>query len=191
VTRARLGEDRVREPAMNERVDTSAGGGPLWAVVAFGARITEGAARRTGVDRVLRQALLGGVDRVAGSQIARDAADRVLRSGVTGEVVARVLDGPELEEFVDRVLESPAVERLVAQTIDSRLMDQAVAHLLDSDELWHLVDEIARSPSVTEAIGHQSIGFADQIAAAVRQRSRRADARIEHTARRLVGRDGR
>jgi hypothetical protein len=176
---------------MNERVDTNAGGGPLWTAVAFGARITEGAARRTGVDRVLRYALLGAVDRVAGSHLAREAADRVLRSGVADEAVSRVLDGPELEEFVDRVLESPAVERLVARAIDSRLMDQAVEHLLESDDLWHLVDEIARSPSVTEAIGHQGIGFADQIAAAVRQRSRRADARIEHTARRLVGRNGR
>ncbi|HKP89238.1 MAG TPA: hypothetical protein VJT75_04625 [Thermoleophilaceae bacterium] len=177
--------------AMDERVDNSADDGPLWAVVAGSARITEAVARRTGVDRVLRHALLSTVDRVAGSQLAREAADRVLRSGVADEVVARLLDGPELERFVDRALESPAVERLVAHTIDSRLMDQAVAHLLDSDDLWRLVDEIARSPSVTEAIGRQSISFADQIAAAVRQRSRRADARIEHTARRLVGRDGR
>jgi len=69
-------------------------------------------------------------------------------------------------------------------------MDEAVARLLESDDLWVLVDEIARSPSVTDAISHQGMGFADQVAAAVRERSLRADARLEHAARRLVHRRG-
>ena len=49
-----------------------------------------------------------------------------------------------------------------------------------------MVDEIARSPSVTEAITHQSVGFADQIADTVRDSSRDADAWLERAARRLV-----
>ena len=63
-----------------------------------------------------------------------------------------------------------------------------MARLLESEELWLLVDEIARSPAVTEAIGQQSIGFADQVAGAVRTRSFSADDRLEGAARRLLRR---
>ena len=51
-----------------------------------------------------------------------------------------------------------------------------------------MVDEIAHSPAVTDAIGQQSVGFADQVAGQVRVRSQRADARVERVARRLLRR---
>jgi hypothetical protein len=92
------------------------------------------------------------------------------------------------------VLESPQAERLVARVIESRLLDEAVTRLLESEELWLLVDEVARSPSVTEAISHQGVGFAEQMAGVMRDRSRTADARVERLARRLLRRgvpDGR
>jgi hypothetical protein len=59
---------------------------------------------------------------------------------------------------VGTVLDSPAAERLIRQTIESRLADQAVARLLDSEELWLLVEEIAQSPAVTDAITQQDSG---------------------------------
>jgi uncharacterized RDD family membrane protein YckC len=49
-----------------------------------------------------------------------------------------------------------------------------------------MVDEIAHSPAVTDAIGEQSVGFAEQVAGQVRVRSQRADARVERVARRLL-----
>jgi hypothetical protein len=41
---------------------------------------------------------------------------------------------------------------------------------------------------VTEAITRQSVGFADQVAGQVRDRSRNADARLERAARRVLKR---
>jgi hypothetical protein len=49
-----------------------------------------------------------------------------------------------------------------------------------------MVEEIAQSPAVTEAIAQQSVGFADQVAGGVRVRSRNADAWLERTARRAL-----
>jgi hypothetical protein len=114
--------------------------------------------------------------------------DRLLADGIVEQTVGRLLDGPELERVVGTVLESPAIERLVGQAIESRLADQAVARLLDSEELWLLVGEIAESPAVTEAITQQGFGFADEVAGGMRARSRNADAWLERTARRALGR---
>jgi hypothetical protein len=156
----------------------------------------------SGIAPVTERAVLGTVDAVLASDLIQKVVDRVLASGVADQVAARLFAGPELERIAaaalespginriaDRVVESPTVERVVLRLIQSRLMDEAVVQLLESDDLWLLVDEIARSPSVTEAISHQGLGFADQVAAAVRERSQRADARLEHAARRLVRRE--
>ena len=51
-----------------------------------------------------------------------------------------------------------------------------------------MVDEIAQSPAVTEAISRQSVGFANQMAGVARERSRTADARLERIAARLTRR---
>jgi hypothetical protein len=118
----------------------------------------------------------------------------VLADGVVDQIVARVLEGPELERLVGSpaierlvmgVVESPATERLVTGVIDSRLLDQVVTRLLESEELWLLVEEIARSPAVTEAITQQSLGFADVVGDEVRKRSGNADAWLERAARRV------
>jgi hypothetical protein len=123
--------------------------------------------------------------------------DAVLASPVAGEVVDRIVASTLVERAVERLLATDALEHLmtsaqqaaVAQrVIDSELIDEFVERLLQSEELWILVDEIARSPAVTEAIGTQSIGFADQIAGVVRDRSRTADARVERVARRMLRR---
>jgi hypothetical protein len=57
--------------------------------------------------------------------------------------------------------------------------------------VWLLVDEIAQSPAVTEAIAQQGLGFADEVAGEVNQRTRRADAIAERVARRLLRRHAR
>ena len=120
------------------------------------------------------------------------ALERLLESRVTGQAVemvaARILNGPELERIVAAALESPAVERTIGRVIDSRLLDATVTRLLESEDLWILVDEVARSPAVLEAVTHTGAGFADQVAGRVRGRSQRADARLEQLARRLVRR---
>jgi hypothetical protein len=139
----------------------------------------------------------------AAGDLALAGLDVLLASRVTDEAIERVtthlLESPELERVVERSLESPAMERLVAAAVDSpaterlvtrvfesRLLDQIVTRLLESEELWLAVEEITRSPAVTEAITQQSLGFADQVAAGVRQGSTGADAWLERAARRVV-----
>jgi hypothetical protein len=85
-------------------------------------------------------------------------------------------------------LDSSAMERLVARAMDSRLVDETVARLLESEDLWLLVEEIAQSPAVTDAITQQSLGFADQVADNFRERSRSADAWLERAAHRALRR---
>jgi hypothetical protein len=91
-------------------------------------------------------------------------------------------------QAVDRIVRSDLVERAVQRVFETRVLDEVIARLLESEDLWVLVDEVARSPAVTEAIGTQSIGFADQIAGVVRDRSRTADDRVERVARRMLRR---
>lgn len=142
------------------------------------------------LDALSRAAALGN----AGARRAAHAAERRALSLVDVAVDSRFAE--ELVEHVlnsgltDRVIHSPASERLVARLIESPLLDQAVARLLESEDLWVLVDEVARSPAVTDAIGRQSLGFADQVAGAVRNRSLNADDRLEGAVRRLIRRRG-
>jgi hypothetical protein len=128
------------------------------------------------------------VDAVLASGIVERAVDQAFRDGIAEAVADRLLEGPELERIADQVVDSPATERVLGRVMESQLVDDAVTKLLESDELWVMVDEIASSPAVTEAIGRQSIGFADQVAGVVRDRSARADDRVERVARRLLRR---
>jgi hypothetical protein len=167
---------------------------------------TAGRAALAGLDALLDWRYTDeAVERVLASPVANRAVGHALR-GPLVDAIARdltryavlervadelVIDEDALERVVGTALESPAVERVATQVIESRLLDTIVERLLESEELWLLVDEIARSPAVTEAIGQQSVGFADQVAGQVRVRSQRADARVERVARRLLRREER
>jgi hypothetical protein len=128
---------------------------------------------------------------------ALDAAVRV-GFGVERRVVNRVLDGGELEQAltdalsdprvqaaVRRLLESDGARGLIDSFFDSGLFAHFIDRLVESEALWHLVDEIAQSPSVMAALSQQGLGFADQLGRAARERSRRADHRVEGMAGRL------
>jgi hypothetical protein len=133
---------------------------------------------------VATRATLAGLDAVLASRVATEAVDRIIASALVEHAVDQLLAGDGLE----RVLASADTAGVPQRVIDSHLIDEAVDRLLQSEDLWLLVDEIARSPAVTEAIGTQSIGFADQVAGVVRNRSRTADARLENIARRVLRR---
>jgi hypothetical protein len=119
------------------------------------------------------------LDDVLASPLTKEAADRILASPVAEDV---------LERIVGRALDSPEAERLVRRLIDSRLVETAMLELLENEGLWMLVGEIAQSPAVTAAIGQQGVGFANQMAGVVRQRSLSADDRLERLARRFARR---
>lgn len=120
-----------------------------------------------GLERQARAALLA-----RGGELALDALDALL----TGEAIDLILE---------RIEAAGVAQRVAQRVLEDGIAEQVVGLLLESEELWVLVDEIARSPSVTEAITHQSAGFVDQVTDTVREHSREADAWVERAARRL------
>jgi hypothetical protein len=133
--------------------------------------------------------------------LAERLADELLDSGAAERIAERLASGPELDRLVEgalasprtaalveRMLANPGMDRLITRALDSELVDASVARVLASDELWIIVAAVARSPAVTEAIAHQGFGFADQLADEVGDRSRRADARLERLARKILHR---
>ncbi len=119
------------------------------------------------LERQARAALLA-----RGGELALDALDALL----TGEAIDLILE---------RIEAAGVAQRVAQRVLEDGIAEQVVGLLLESEELWVLVDEIARSPSVTEAITHQSAGFVDQVTDTVREHSREADAWVERAARRL------
>jgi len=138
--------------------------------------------------RAATRMTLDALDAVLASALAEAAADRVLASPLTEHSIARALNETLAGDVLEEAVQNPDVERVVASLFESHLLDEVVARLLQSDELWLVVDEIASSPAVTDAIAQQSFSFADQVAGEVRNRSRNADALVERTTRRLLRR---
>jgi hypothetical protein len=171
---ARWEDERVSQPGDTVRLGAAIGGLGLSGV----ARVAAAGAR---VERRARDAVGN-----AASRAALSALGALLESRFADEALERMLESPGMDRLSGRAIESPAAERLVGRVIQSPLLDEAVGRLLESEDLWLLVDEVARSPAVTEAIGSQGLGFADQVAEGVRARSLRADDRLEHAARRLL-----
>ena len=125
------------------------------------------------------------VARMMDEQVIDRVLERAEAAGLAQRVVDRILEDGVIEQVADRVLSGPELERMLAAAFRSALPDEVIAQLLASEAVWILVDEIARSPSVTEAISHQGTGFLEQVAAKARDRSRTADARVQRLAERL------
>lgn len=123
--------------------------------------------------------------RLLSEEVVEGVLSRVERSGIAGRVADRLLSDGIVEQVAARALAGPELERVLAVAFEGPLVEEAVAQLLESEAIWTLVDEIARSPSVTEAISHQGSGFVDEMAQRLRDRSRRADSRVQELAARL------
>jgi hypothetical protein len=156
------------------------------------------------VERVSQPLLAGpALERVLelldAAAVPQRIAEQLLADGIAEQVAARLMAGPELPRMLELALESPGVERMLTQIIESRVVDATVARVVDetvarlpsSESMWLLIDEIAASPAVTDAITQQSAGFADEMAGRVRDRSKTADARLERFARGLLRRRAR
>jgi uncharacterized membrane-anchored protein YjiN (DUF445 family) len=125
------------------------------------------------------------VARVLDDEVIDRVLDRVEAAGLAQHVVDRILEDGVMEQIADRLLAGPELERMLAAAFRSALPDELIAQALASEAVWVLVDEIARSPSVTEAIAHQGTGFLEQVAAKTRDRSRQADSRVQRLAERF------
>lgn len=165
----------------------------LEAVDALLARLIKGEA----VGVVLRRLQASGVpQRVAEwlleDGVAEEIATRILQGPELGRILSATLDSDQTQAALGRALESeslvrtldsltssPGSERLISLLLASPLAENAVVGLLQSEPLWVLVDEVARSPSVTDAISHQSRGFLEEVADKARGSSRDADAWVQ------------
>jgi hypothetical protein len=134
------------------------------------------------------RAVTGSINLVLGSPLAARAADAVIATPIVDAIATSIARHRVLERTAQPLLEGDSVDELVGRILESGLLDEAVARLLESEELWILVDEVARSPAVTDAISHQSAGLADEVAGVIRDRSLSADARLERVAHRLMRR---
>jgi hypothetical protein len=123
-------------------------------------------------------------------------ADRLLQQELADRFLERVLASPELERLLTVALDNADLERLVTRVVESRLteatmdrlVDEAATRLPQSEALWSLIDEVAASPAVADAIAIQSRGMGEDVAADVRRRSRDADAWLERLAGRMLRR---
>lgn len=161
------------------------------------------------VARTAHDVTLGTIDVVLASRFALEVVEHVVASPLVDRTAQRLLSGPEVERLLEmalsserveqlmaEALESPGMERIVNQAIESRLADETITRLIEetterllaSEGLWVLIDEVAASPAITEAITQHGVGFADQVADEVRERSRHADAWMETIARRVLRR---
>jgi hypothetical protein len=148
------------------------------------------------VARTTHDVALGTLDVVLASSFALEVVDRVVSSPLVDRTAQRLLTGPEVERLLDMALRSERVEQLLSEALESRLVDETITRLVEdtitrllaSESLWVLIDEVAASPAITEAITQHGVGFADQVADEVRERSRHADAWMETIARRLLRR---
>ena len=157
------------------------------AVVALGIDVERRAQRR--ITTAAEQALVAVLDAIVTRVMSEDVIDRVFEraeaAGVAQRVADRILEDGIAEQIAERALSGPELERMLAAAFKSALPEELIAQLLASEAVWMLVDEIARSPSVTEAIAHQGTGFLDQVAAKARDRSHAADLRVQRLAERL------
>lgn len=140
------------------------------------------------VERVMERVLEGPeLERIVELALESPGAERLM---------AGALETPGAERLLTIALESPGAERMVARVVESRVVEAAtgqivedtIGRLRESPALWALIDEIAQSPAVLDAIAQQSAGFADQVSDELRERTRHADERLERAAWRLFRR---
>jgi uncharacterized RDD family membrane protein YckC len=86
---------------------------------------------------------------------------------------------PDVERMLDSAFAGPLPDAVVKRTVD---------HLLESGELDRVVEHVAASPAVRQAVARQTSSFADEVAVRVRVRGESADDRLERWARALVRR---
>ncbi|CAB4344304.1 unannotated protein [freshwater metagenome] len=130
------------------------------------------------------------IEAVIGSDAVEDSIDRLLGSPAIERLIQTALSGPLVDALSRELVRQRVVERITTTLIEAGVFEPIIDAFLERPELWVLVEEIAQSPSVSDAIRQQSFGFADQVGDEVRGRSRSADDILARAARRLVGRRG-
>jgi hypothetical protein len=89
----------------------------------------------------------------------------------------------EIDLAIDR-----AIDRVTADAVSSQRTSRAIERLLESEDLWRIVDRIASSPEVLNAIASASAGLTGVVADEARKRTVTADEFAERVARKVLRR---
>jgi len=146
-----------------------------------------GQAVRTGTQVGLR-ATESAVDAVLGSQAVQETAERIMSGPAMTSAIDALLSSEVVDMIADEVARRQLVQKITVAAIEAGEMGPIVDAILEREELWVLVQTIAESPAVIDAVRQQGFGFADQVGDEVRGRSRTADQVIARTARTFIGR---
>jgi hypothetical protein len=131
------------------------------------------------------------VERAVDRLIAGPLPDAVVRSLLEHQVVERLAAELASEIDVDlavsAALEHETTQRLVAAIVSSPGLDQLLVHATDrvlrGPELQRVVDHVARSPEVRDALTQQSTTLATELADGLRTRAESLDEAAERTVR--------
>lgn len=149
------------------------------------------AAVQDSIERVVASpAMTSAVDAVVGSEAVQETVERVLSGPAVASALETILSPETIDMIADEVARSQMVQKITIAAIEAGEIAPIIDALLEREELWILVQTIAESPAVIDAIRQQGFGFADQVGDEVRGRSRTADEVLARTARTFIGRRG-
>ncbi len=118
------------------------------------------------------------------------AADGWLRSPELERIVAAVVEHEGAERIADRVLDSPLARRVGRRAVEAGVVDALLDRLAERVPDLALIDDVAGSPAVGDAIAVQSRSAVTDVVDGVRDGAAQADDWLERIARRAVGRRG-
>ena len=127
------------------------------------------------------------IDNVFAGGLPEAVARSLVDHHVVERIVAEALERAEAERMSEAAAQSEQLERLVSDALESRVTLDLTDAMVHSPAFKSALTNVLSSPEVREAIKGQSHSFADEIAAGMRTRLRRADDAIERRSRRLVG----
>lgn len=127
------------------------------------------------IDRVLAGALPDAIVRsLLEHRVIERALTEVVEEADLDVAVTAALDHEMTQELMRAVLASPGFDRMLVQATD---------RALSGPEMQRIVQHVASSPEVREALTHQSTSLAEEMVASVRTRAESLDDAAERTVR--------
>ena len=119
-------------------------------------------------------------------QLGRDRLEHVAQGIVGAPEVERLVDealaGPLPEAVARAAVEHRLVERVIEQ-VDEDTIQSVIQRVLDSPEFEQALGQTLSSPQVRAALTHQTVGFGEDIANSVRDRTAAIDAQTSRGGR--------
>ncbi len=150
---------------------------PASRLLGAAARGTEAAARATGVDAALEDAL-------------EEAIVRALRSPAVERAVVRVIQQNAVQDAVARSLTSDEVADAIIKALDTEIADKVWADILASGKAQMLVERIAEAPEVRAAITQQGAGLITDVGRRLTAITEALDDALELVVHRLLRKAG-